>query len=36
MQKKGKRFPADWYNSIWFEGGATRWGTKVVDWLESK
>ncbi len=36
MSKKGKRFPADWYDSIWFEGGATRWGTKVVDWLESK
>lgn len=24
------------YDSIWFEGGATRIGTKFVDWLESK
>ena len=24
------------YDSIWFEGGATRTGTKFVDWLESK
>lgn len=36
MQKRGKRFPADWYDSIWFEGGATKTGTKFVDWLESK
>ena len=36
MQGKGKYFASDWYDSIWFEGGATRWGTKVVDWLESK
>lgn len=36
MQVKGKHFASDWYDSIWFEGGATRWGTKVVDWLESK
>ena len=36
MQGKGKHFASDWYDSIWFEGGATRWGTKVVDWLESK
>ena len=35
MQKKGKRFPADWYDSIWFEGGATKTGTKFVDWLEN-
>lgn len=34
MQKKGKSFPANWYDSIWFEGGATAWGTKYVDWLE--
>lgn len=36
MQGKGKHFASDWYDSIWFEGGATRWGTKVVNWLESK
>lgn len=24
------------YDSIWFEGGATRTGTRFVDWLESK
>lgn len=24
------------YDSIWFEGGATREGTKVIDWLENK
>ncbi len=24
------------YDSIWFEGSATAWGTKYVDWLESK
>ena len=36
MQGKGKHFASDWYDSIWFEGGATRWGTKVVEWLESK
>ena len=36
MQGKGKHFASDWYDSIWFEGGATRWGTKIVDWLESK
>jgi hypothetical protein len=23
------------YDSIWFEGGATRTGTKIVDWLEN-
>lgn len=23
------------YDSIWFEGQATRWGTKIVDWIES-
>ena len=35
MQSKGKQFPSDWYDSIWFEGGATRWGTKVIDWFEN-
>lgn len=34
MQSKGKKFPADWYDSIWFEGGATKTGTKFVKWLE--
>ena len=33
-ESKGKKFPADWYDSIWFEGGATRWGTKIIEWLE--
>lgn len=36
MRKKGKKFPAGWYDSIWFEGGADRTGTKWVNWLESK
>lgn len=35
MQKRGKKFPYGWYDSIWFEGGATKTGTKFVDWLES-
>ena len=35
MQNKGKKFPADWYDSIWFEGGATKTGTKFIDWLEN-
>lgn len=26
----------DWYDSIWFEGTATRWGTAWVDRIESK
>jgi hypothetical protein len=34
MQNKGKKFPAGWYDSIWFEGSATAWGTKYVEWLE--
>lgn len=34
MIKKGKKFPEGWYDSAWFEGGATKWGTKVVDWFE--
>ena len=25
---------ADWYDSIWFEGTASRWGTKFIDWIE--
>lgn len=36
MRKRGKKFPNDWYDSIWFEGGATRTGEKFVDWLENK
>ena len=35
MSKRGKTFPCDWYDSIWFEGGATKTGEKVVDWLEN-
>jgi len=35
MKKKGKRFPSDWYDSIWFEGTATTWGEKVVTWIEN-
>ena len=34
--KHGKYFSDDWYDSIWFEGTATRVGTKIIDWLESK
>ena len=35
MQKKGKSFPSGWYDSIWFEDGATKTGEKFVDWLEN-
>lgn len=35
MQKRGKKFPNDWYDSIWFEGGATKTGEKFIDWLEN-
>lgn len=35
MQKKGKKFSNDWYDSIWFEGGATKTGEKFIDWLEN-
>lgn len=35
MQKKGKQFPENWYDSIWFEGGATKTGEKFVNWLEA-
>lgn len=24
----------DWYDSIWFEGTATRWGTKAIKYIE--
>lgn len=36
MQKKGKMFPANWYDSVWFEGTATSFGTKYINWLETK
>lgn len=26
--------PHQEYDAIWFEGSATRWGTKVIDWLD--
>ena len=26
---------AGWYDSIWFEGTATKYGTKAVEWIES-
>ena len=32
--KKGYSFPEGWYNSAWFEGQATRWGTKAIDNIE--
>ncbi len=35
MSAKGKKFPANWYDSIWFEGGATKTGKKIVNWLEA-
>lgn len=35
-QKHGKIFPSDWYDSIWFEGGATKGGTKVNNWISEK
>lgn len=35
MQNNGKKFPNDWYDSIWFEGRATKTGKKFVDWLEN-
>lgn len=34
--KKGKRFSSDWYDSIWFEGTATKWGTSWVEWIEAE
>ncbi len=34
--KRDKAFSADWYDSIWFEGTATKYGSKAVNWLESK
>lgn len=35
-ESKGKRFASDWYDSIWFEGTATKWGTKIVNYIENK
>ena len=35
LEKKHKaERGSDWYDSAWFEGTATRWGTKVIDWFE--
>lgn len=34
MAKKGIYLDEEWYDSIWFEGTATKWGTKAVDWIE--
>ena len=31
---KGEKFPEGWYDSAWFEGQATRWGTKAVTNIE--
>lgn len=31
---RGTKFSSDWYDSVWFEGTATKYGTKVIDWLE--
>ena len=33
--KRGKKFSSDWYDSIWFEGTATKWGTDIMNkfWL---
>lgn len=36
MQKKGKIFDNNWYDSCWIEGTATRWGTKAIEKIESK
>lgn len=33
-EKHGKQFSDDWYDSAWFEGTATRWGTKWIDTIE--
>lgn len=32
--KRGTHFSSDWYDSIWYEGTATKYGSKVIDWLE--
>jgi len=29
-----RSFPDDWYDSIWFEGTATKYGTKMINYLE--
>lgn len=36
VDKKGKYFPKDWYDSIWFEKIATNWGTNVINKLENR
>lgn len=33
-EKRGTHFSSDWYDSVWFENTATKYGTKVIDWLE--
>jgi hypothetical protein len=35
LQRQGVKFPPDWYDSVWFEGGATKTGEKFVKWLEN-
>lgn len=32
--KRGKKFDSTWYDSIWFEGTATSFGTKFIDKIE--
>lgn len=34
--KRGTRFSSSWYDSVWFEGTATKYGTKAVEWIEQK
>ena len=34
MRQHGKHFNKNWYDSIWFEGTASKWGTYWVDKLE--
>lgn len=31
---KGKKFEDTWYDSVWFEGSATSWGTKTINKIE--
>ena len=33
-QKNGKIFDHDWYESIWFEGTASKWGKKSIILIE--
>lgn len=34
--RTSKGLPNKPYDSAWYEGGASRWGTKVINWYESK